>query len=232
MQWKSVLSGLSNPILIFAAVILGVRFFSPDVSQQLQTVQKPIDERIQEILNHIKDLSSTENMNKPSIAFQPPSSSGVPSGFSQSSLVAEINNSLQEINQSLRDIFESLQRIENTQENIPIPPVPDPTRIPGGANEFLRDSKPVGPIAWIEDLPEAKRIKVEAVFREQRGKLRAQYSSGFPSDPLEIKKIMEKDDQELKAKLKAVLSDDEYQSFIRSTQEMRKAPLPSKQSTN
>jgi len=212
MDWKSA---LLQSILTFAAVMVGVRYFSPDIVRQLNSFQKPIIEHIQELSNHIQDRSSSERKKETFGKFQTPSTSIIPTEISQSSGITEINKSLQAINQSLEDIFESLQRFEDSKVT-PLPPMlPDQ---PVDKNKFFRPSKPFGPSAWMEELPESTRTKVDAIFRGQRDSLSARSPVDLHSDPQALRELMEKSDQDLKAKLKTVLNDDEYQKFIDSSQ--------------
>jgi hypothetical protein len=227
MDWKTA---LANSFLTFIAVVVGVRYFSPDTVQQLNSFQKQIVERIQEVSNHIQDLSSSERKNNTFGKLKTPSSSIFPTEISQSSGITEINKSLQAINQSLEDIFESLQRLEDTKENrFPSMPADRVTE----KNQVLKQSKPIGPTAWMEELPENTRTKVDAIFREQRDSLSAQRPMGLPSDPQALKELMEKNDQDLKLKLKAVLRDDEYQKFLDSNpKRTRPQSLPKISPTN
>jgi len=227
VDWKSA---LLQSILTFAAVLVGVRYFSPDIVRQLNSFQKPIIEHIQELSNHIQDRSSSERNKEAFGKFQTPSTSIIPTEISQSSGIAEINKSLQAINQSLEDIFESLQNIENQKETRLPPMLPDQNI---DKNNFLRHSKLVGPVAWIEELPESTRTKVDAIFKEQRDRLSSQRPAGLPSDPQALKELVEKNDQDLKVKLKAVLRDDEYQKFLDSNQKrIRPQSLPNISPTN
>jgi hypothetical protein len=66
-------------------------------------------------------------------------------------------------------------------------------------------------------LAEDKRDQVDEVFQEQavilRKKMEAASLDGFP--PLEkLQTIMQENDQEVKKKLKAILNEEEYQSFL------------------
>lgn len=75
------------------------------------------------------------------------------------------------------------------------------------------------PMGWLENLSDEKRREVDFIFEEHARRVRERLpveTDGSLPDPVSIKKIMDESDWELREELKAVLTDEEYQSFLDS----------------
>ena len=75
------------------------------------------------------------------------------------------------------------------------------------------------PMGWLGNLSDEKRREVDLIFEEHARRIRERLPvepDGSLPDPVSIKKIMDESDWELREELKAVLTDEEYQSFLDS----------------
>jgi len=217
MEWKSI---FLQSFLTFVAVLVGIRFFIPDNTQQLEALQKSFSDQIQ-ILDSQKSESASGQQQQTSSAFT------VSARSARTADMKEINQSFQTLGRSLEWIMESLERLEDARGG-PIPPVPQISR---EVDTDQRQSNLRGATNWIEDLPKERRTEVDSIFKEQAEKMKAQFKDGPPSDPKVLMEFMEKNDQELKEKLRTVLSEDEYMKFMGSHPKRKRPsikPLPAR----
>lgn len=86
------------------------------------------------------------------------------------------------------------------------------------------------PMGWLGNLSDEKRREVDFIFEEHARRVRERLpveTDGSLPDPVSIKKIMDESDWELKEELKAVLTDEEYQSFLDSLPKAHAIKTPS-----
>jgi hypothetical protein len=86
------------------------------------------------------------------------------------------------------------------------------------------------PMGWLGNLSDEKRREVDLIFEEHARRVRERLpveTDGSLPDPVSIKKIMDESDWELREELKAVLSDEEYQSFLDSLPKALSIKAPS-----
>ena len=86
------------------------------------------------------------------------------------------------------------------------------------------------PMGWLENLSDEKRREVELIFEEHARRIRERLPvepDGSLPDPVSMKKIMDESDWELKEELKAVLTNEEYQSFLDSLPKVHSIKGPS-----
>jgi hypothetical protein len=105
-----------------------------------------------------------------------------------------------------------IQLASALQRSSPPPMISGQLQMPGQ----MRRQNPMG---WLENLSDEKRREVELIFEEHARRIRERLPAepdGRLPDPVSMKKIMEESDWELREELKAVLTDEEYQSFLDS----------------
>ena len=199
MDWKSI---VTQSVLTAAAVMIGIRFLIPSSVGHLEAFQKSLSVQIQLNESRLKKIENTLALQKQDLS---PASG-------QSALPQGLN----EISQSLHTIMESLARLESKSaisrpQQSPISSVTPDSKVP-----FMRPPMGTDPTAWIQELPEERRGKVEEIFKEHADILRAKLPSSPPSNPETMKQLMEETNNELRENLKAVLNDAEYQEFLNS----------------
>ena len=215
MEWKAI---IAQGFLTLVAVVVGVKFFGPDNTQQLEFIQKSILEQTQRLDNQAVDnggVKQTQTSSPLTASVMPARPAGI-----------DLSRSLQDINQSLQEIIDSLSRLEDAKAEW-LPPRP-PLPVSGSTEEKMlqRQSKPDRPGAWIQSLPEKKRMEVEDIFKWQGENMRARFPEGLPSDPKALIEVMEKNNQEIRENMKAVLSEDEYRMFLESFPAPRASKRP------
>lgn len=198
MEWKTF---LMQNIAMFIAVFLGIKLFSPTLPE----VKAPLPEALLEPLHALEvRLDKIANM----LAKQPP-----PKGSVSDRDAASIN--IDEINRNLRTIIATLARMETKQ-----PPAPS-AGMPSAREGMPFQPPPIAHPAgdWIQGLTENKRLQVNEIFREQSNVLKekmAAVSGGAPPPLDKLQTFMEENTQELKIKLRSILNEEEYQSFLAS----------------
>jgi hypothetical protein len=201
MSWKTL---LSQSLLTVVLLLVGLRLFTSNHANQLGAFQESLFGKIQLIESHLSKIESA--------VADPQRGSGRASGQPAQTM------GLDEINGRLQAIEESLARMEHTD----LPPGPPRAAIPlptPPTSIMPAEKGLVGapnPLAWMQQLSDAKRQQVEDVFKEQGQAMRGLFSGGIPANPEVVKETMAQHDQELKQKLRAVLDDQEYQSFLNS----------------
>ena len=88
-----------------------------------------------------------------------------------------------------------------------------------GQNPMITKITGQNPMGWLGNLSDEKRREVDLIFEEHARRIRERLPvepDGSLPDPVSTKKIMDESDWELKEELKAVLTDEEYQSFLDS----------------
>jgi hypothetical protein len=205
MGWKSL---VIQSALISAAVLIGIRLFTPGNTGHLEAFQKTFSDQVKLIESHLNKIERN-------LADQEQGSSP-PSGQSALSLV------LSEISQNLYSIMESLDRLENERsrsypQQPPVSSFTPRTNVP-----TMRQPMGADPTAWLHELPEEKRDEVEEIFRQHADTMRAKLRNAPPLTPESMKKIVEESDNELKEKLRGVMNDAEYEKFLSS---MPKPPM-------
>ena len=214
MEWKSI---LVQSFLTFIAVIVGIRIFIPDNTQQLEALQKSISDQIQSLDSQKSESAPSQDQSSSPLT--------VSAGSAGTADMKEINQNIKIMSQSLEWIMESLENLED-KRTAAIPPVPQISR-EGDTDQ--RQSNLRAATNWIEDLPKDKRTEVNSIFREQAEKMKSQFKDGPPSDPKVMMEFMEKNDQELKDRMKGVRSEDEYRNFLESHPKRQRPnikPLP------
>jgi hypothetical protein len=206
-EWKTFLmqSGAT-----FIAVFLGIKLFSPTLPE----VKTPSPEALLKPLHALEvRLDKIANM----LAKQPPQRGSVSDHDAT-------NINIDEINRNLRTIIATLARLETKQPPAPSAGMPS-------AREGLPFQPP--PIVhhgdWIQGLTENKRAQVNEIFREQTSILKekmAAVSGERPPPPDIFHTYMEENTQELKNKLRVILNEEEYRSFLDSLPAPPPPPKP------
>ena len=199
MNWKSI---VTQSILTAAAALIGIRLFLPSSAGHLEALEKSLSGQIQLIEIHLNKIERALALQK--------------QGSSSTSDQTALPQGLNEISQNLHTIMESLARLEN-KSGISLsqqPPISSVT--PGSKVPFMRLPTGTDPTAWIHELPEERRGKVEEIFKQHADFLRARLPGGAPFNPETMKQVMEESDNELRENLKAVLTDAEYNKFLSS----------------
>jgi len=208
MQWKALLfqSGV-----IFIAVFLGVRSFSPTrpdcntfFRDAFQVPLHSLEVRLDKVTNRLAGQ-------------QQPGSSPLGQGAST------INSD--EITRNLHTMLGILSRLEAKEGPIPSLQPSLGSRPSASEVPLHKPPLPVSPVGWMHVLSEPKHTQVNEIFREQAiilsEKMAAAAEGGVPS--LEkLQTIMEENDQEVKYKLQSILNEEEYRSFLDSLPQ----PLP------
>jgi hypothetical protein len=139
----------------------------------------------------------------------------------------------QKLDHKLDIIMEKLSiletRIDDIQPTHTSQPRPLSSLAPNNLQESFRTTGQ-NPIGWLQNLSEEKRREVDYIFEEHAKRLRERLpleSDGRLPDRESIKKIMDESDLELKEELKAVLTDEEYQSFLDSHPKAHSIKFPS-----
>jgi hypothetical protein len=99
---------------------------------------------------------------------------------------------------------------------------------PNGQNQLFSKMGAQNPINWVENLSPEKRNAVDMIFEEHGRGIREKLpppSEGPPPNREAIRKIFRENDEELRERLREVLSEEEYQSFLDSLPKKR-PPFP------
>ena len=199
MQWKAL---LSQSGVIFIAVFLGVRSLSPTPTEVTPLVRDALQAPLHSLevrLDKVTTMLAGQ---------QQPGSKPLDQGAS--------TISSDEITRNVRTMLGILSRLETKEAPVPSPP-PSLRSSPSASAVPLHPLLPVSPIGWIQSLSEHKHEQVNEIFREQAVILSEKMAAeaGPPSlDKLQT--IMEENDQAVKHKLKSILNEEEYRSFVDS----------------
>lgn len=214
MHWKNL---LLQAVITFLAVFAGFLTLGPTTLEN-----NPINHSLQSDMRTI-----VERLSKIEDALLSARHRGPPLSASPQKPVANLD----ELNAELLELKEGIANLEALieyrfaelgQKGVPRrPPIAPGGPLPGSSGMQFQGptSLPSDPTRWIRELPERKQQQVNEIFRTHartvRDELAMTSGKGTP-DPEQLHRIMEEADKELREKLRILLSDEEYQTFLDS----------------